>query len=94
MVQAIENWSDVRGKVIDVSSAAPDGFVAAKVQLEQVRPTPGYANLFEGHEGETIELRIRRDKAQRLAPGATIAARIRRAGPTAAYAHPDHWQVT
>ena len=93
MVQSIENWADVRGKVTGISPAASGDFVAAQVQLESVEPVAGYANLFHDQQGGTIELNIPRQKAQQLTAGASIACRIRRAGPNTAFAHPDHVEV-
>lgn len=88
-MQVIENRSDVTGRVTDVSPhpTLPDHSLLT-VQLDDVAPVDGFANLFDASRGKTIEVAVLGARAKELGlrPGDSVAARIRRAGPTSVFA--------
>ncbi len=88
-MQVIENRSDVTGRVTGVSPhpTLPDHSLLT-VQLDDVAPVEGFANLFDAARGKTIDVAVSRERAKQLGlrPGDSVVARIRRAGPTSVFA--------
>lgn len=89
-MQIIENWTDVEGKVKDTEpSDVSDDFVKVRVEVNHAKPVKGYANLLEEAKGQTLTVEVPKAAAEKIQPGAKIACRVRRAGTTKIYAHPE-----
>src|SRR6266404_4679308 len=88
-VQVIENRSDVSGRVTDVlpHPTLPNHSLV-RMQVQDVAPVEGFANLFDSFRGQTIDVALGGERARKLElrPGDSISARIRRAGPTSVFA--------
>lgn len=92
MVQAIENWADLTGRVKEVRPHPElPGYSVASVDVDSVRNVEKYPNLFEWAPKQTIEVNVPSDKAGEIKEslGKTVSLRVRKAGPTAVFAHPD-----
>jgi hypothetical protein len=95
-MQVIENWADIRGKIRSVSEPGDiPGFTTALIDVSNVTPVAGFANLFEHANGQTVRINIPESAAHRLplTAGGLIAFRVRRGGPNTAFAHPDKLQA-
>lgn len=93
MVQIVENWSDITGKVDTVSASTTNsGFRAASVHIDSARIVENYPNLLQQTVGQTIFIQVPDDLAGRLQlkPGDAIEARVRQGGPDRYFVHPDH----
>ena len=82
MVQIIENWTAVEGKVVSV--AAPD----VVIRIDKALDVEGFPNLMKDTAGKTITVRIPTGAAAPK-PGASLKARVRRGGPKSHFFHPD-----
>ena len=95
-MQIIENWAEVQGQVMDLTSddRSPD-YVKAILQVTAVAPVAGFANLLGSAVGQLLTVRIPRAVAESrgVQPGATVASRVRKGGLHDALAHPDHLTV-
>lgn len=91
-VQVVENWAIIRGKIEDLG---PHGelneYASANITVTEVNPVPGYPNLFSWAIGKQIDVNIPKTKTEELGlvAGDSIRARVRKAGPTSAFADPD-----
>jgi hypothetical protein len=93
LVQIIENWSDISGKVrFYTLSSEVEGFAAVTINVENVRDVPGYANLLSTVAGTEITILVPQTLAtqQKIASGTQIDCRVRRGGPNRIFIHPDH----
>jgi hypothetical protein len=89
MVQVIENRADVRGRIVGVAPhPTMSGYELVELAVASVTAVTGYANLFGEHAGKVVSVTVAsaEARAQGLAPGDTLAARIRRTGPQAIFA--------
>jgi hypothetical protein len=95
VVQIIENWSDLEGEVVDLGPSEQAGFVVVRLRVEAVRDVPGVANLLADSAGSELSFNVPRAVAERagVAPGARVAARVRRASLARAFVHPEHLRV-
>lgn len=95
-VQIVENWVDVRGRLVDwrASEDVSDHLVL-EIDVESVEPVAGYPNMFEGREGETIEVLARESvfEGDELRRGAPVECRVRKATLSRSYAHPERCRV-
>jgi len=96
MVQVIENWSEIRGRVRELR---PDpelpGQLLATVDVEDAQPVAKpdggtFPNLLEDCAGSAVDVYVPEETATQhgLSPGATISARVRRATPTRSFVDP------
>jgi hypothetical protein len=96
MVQIIENWADVEGVVVG-TRPNPElaQFVAVQLTVDRVVPVNGFPNLFSAMSGQTLDVNVPQQLANLadLAPGRHVRVRVRKGGPGAAFAHPEHVQV-
>lgn len=92
MVQIVENWSRVTGTVESFApSADPEHLGVLRLRVDAVHPVEPFANLMAGYEGRIIEVSIPASLLPLLdlAPGRTLALRLRRGGLTAVFCHPE-----
>lgn len=92
MTQAVENRSDVTGRVEAVTGHPTlPGFVVVQLQVTDVAPVAGYASLFDWACGQEIAVNLPAGRAAELhlAPGDQITARVRMSGPHAVFADPE-----
>ena len=80
MVQIIENWSQLRGRVEDVTVVEGD-VVDLGLRVESVEPVPGFANLLAETPGRTIHVRLPLEGAEPPRPGDELRVRVRKAAP-------------
>lgn len=90
MVQAIENWADVTGKVSSIgdSDKGPD-WMTVGVQVEAVEDVEGFPNLVKGAAGDNLLIIARRSTVHRVgaSEGSRIRCRVRKASPVDVFAH-------
>jgi hypothetical protein len=91
-MQVIENWADIHGRIQSLNEPGDfPGFATALIDVKSVAAVPGFANLFEQANGQTVRVNIP-EKAVRecsLGPGRLVSCRIRKGGPHSAFAHPQ-----
>ena len=80
MVQIIENWSELRGRVEAVTGDGDDS-VGLDVQVVAVEPVPGFANLLGETPGRTIRVTLSLDGMPPPRQGDELRIRVRKAGP-------------
>jgi hypothetical protein len=93
MVQVVPNWAHVEGVVRGVT---PNGrFLLVDLQVERVSDVDRQRNLFSDAEGKRLAIAIPEQAARSagVREGVSLFSRIRRAGPSTTYAHPDHVRV-
>lgn len=91
-VQVIENWADVTGRLVAVRPHPQlEGYVSVSLDQLIISSVPGFPNLFESEKGQTIDVNVPVAAVRRLetARGATVSWRIRKAGPSSNFVHPD-----
>jgi len=82
-MQAIENWSDISGRVIDVADdPVRSGFRQVKLEVDSVEAVAGFANLLGDVAGSQITVSVRADPQTGLSPGNPVRLRVRRASPS------------
>jgi hypothetical protein len=91
-MQVIENWADVTGR-LTATRPHPElkGYVCASLEISDVKPVPGVANLFESARGQTIDVNVPATALPQLKAqeGGTVRLRIRKAGPSGIFTHPN-----
>ena len=91
-VKVIENWADITGRLVAFRSHPElSGYVIATLAVFTVNGVPGFPNLLEYAKGQTIEVNVPAAKSVELegAKGTQVSWRVRKAGPTSIFAHPD-----
>ena len=97
MVQAIENWSCVTGRVVaDPEPSATRKEPASRhaflaIVVDEVSAVAGYANLLADRRGKTIRVRLRPEQAAgaRRLEGKRIVMPVAVAGPGVLVAHTE-----
>jgi hypothetical protein len=92
-MQIVENWSDLAGDVVAWHPLSPlTGFGIAEVRVRSVAPVGMFPNLLQDTVGETVKIFVPTAAALRLnlAPSAMIRCRVRKAGPSSMFVHPEH----
>lgn len=95
MVQVVPNWADVEGVVRRVRNG-PDGrFLLVDLQVERVSDVDHQRNLFTNAAGTRLAIAVPEQAARTagIREGVSLVSRVRKASPTATYAHPDHVRV-
>ena len=90
-VQAVENWALISGKLDAINDHSElSDYASAMVTVTEVTPVEGYPNLFSWAVGKQISINIPKTKVDQLAlaPGDSLRARVRKAGPTSSFADP------
>lgn len=96
MVQSVENWARLQGRVTRVESHPHlQDYVVADVDVHDVVPVAGFANMFEWARGKNIQLTIPSSKATELSlqAGSTIRSEVRRAGPDSSFVNPASIEI-
>jgi hypothetical protein len=91
MAQVVENWSEIRGRVVDAtpSTSRPD-FVDLIIDADEVDDIDGFANLLADVAGTQIDVLVPRAALpDDLDAGTAIICQVRRAR-SGLFAHPDH----
>lgn len=79
MVQIVENWSDVAGRVRSVRDAPDlDGWSLVELEVESVDEVAPYAHLVRAAPGDVLEVAVPRERA--CAAGERVELRVRRGG--------------
>jgi hypothetical protein len=92
MVQIVENWAEVEGRIESVERAAPvAGHALVRIKVERVSAVKGFPNLLADRAGTELDVLVRDETLPKLdlGPGQRFEARVRRAGLHKVYAHPD-----
>ncbi|HEX2120420.1 MAG TPA: hypothetical protein VHL59_02160 [Thermoanaerobaculia bacterium] len=93
MVQAIENWTSIAGRVRAVADdSLLDGYKRVAVEVEHVAPVAQFESLVQAATGEIVEILVPADTAGSMASGQRITARVRRAA-RGIFAHPDETKL-
>ena len=80
MAQIIENWSELRGRIEDVTVLEGDA-VDLDLLVDAVEPVPGFANLLAETRGRSIRVRLPLEGAEMPRPGDDLRVRVRKAAP-------------
>ena len=88
-MQIIENWADVTARVVAVHPHPQlAGYASVTLAVTEVRPVPGFANLFESANGQTIDVNV--PAAELPSTGVddrkSMSWRVRKAGPASNFA--------
>jgi hypothetical protein len=87
MVQAIENWAELHGRLVAVQDdQSRPGHKLASIEVRTVQTVPPYPNLLQEATGKTIEVVLPDDVARSLQLGSNLRCRARRSSPTIVYA--------
>lgn len=90
MVQIVENWSQVQGRVTAIAPASGlSGFSVVQVDVQSAATVDGFPNMLARHLGERLDIFVPDASAQSLAVGQHITWRARRAGPHKVFAAAD-----
>lgn len=98
-MQVVENWSVLIGTVVRASADAADGAVpghlACAVHVAEVDEVEGFPNLMREALGRDVVVQVPQETAARagVSDGQRVVVRVRRAGPTRVFAHPDAVEV-
>jgi hypothetical protein len=96
MVEALENWSVIRGRVRSVADDAErPRFKRVSLAVEELLPVNGFpAAVDAGASGQIVEIVVPRETADALglADGARVELHTR-ATPAGLFAHPDRARV-
>ena len=86
MVQAIENWAELDGRLVAVQDdQSRPGHKRASIEVRTVQPVPPYPNLLQEATGKTIEVILPDEVAGSLQLGSNLRCRARRSSPTVVY---------
>jgi hypothetical protein len=95
-VQIIENWSEVKG-VVRSCRPSPDvtGYVELELEVEQINPVEGFANLLGDRVGEKLVVLVPDEliNSLRIVPGSLITCWVRRANLDRNFVHRQHISV-
>lgn len=95
MVQVIENWTKLRGQIIDVEPDTENvSFLRLSIAVEDTQPVNGFANLVAESAGAVIRVAIPRRGVNLLnvRKGRWIELQVR-STPKGFFAHPDKIQL-
>jgi hypothetical protein len=93
MVQAIENWTSIAGRVRAVTDdSLLDGYKRVAVEVEDVAPVAHFRSLVKATAGEIVDILVPAETAGNLTSGQHITARVRRAA-RGIFAHPDETKL-
>jgi hypothetical protein len=93
MVQAIENWTSIAGRVRAVADDSPlDGYKRVAVEVEHAAPVEHFKSLVKASAGEIVEILVPTETADGMITGQRITARVRRAARRI-FAHPDETKL-
>ena len=91
MVQAVENWTCVTGKVLSVTPDPEDGRLRLQLRLEHSRNISGFPDLLRSKPGDVISIALPPPvkDPKSLIPGDSISLTVRIARGPQLFAHPD-----
>jgi hypothetical protein len=93
MVQAIENWTSIAGRIRAVADNSPlDGYTRVAVEVEHAAPVADFKSLVKASAGEIVEILVPTDTAANMTSGQRITTRVRRAA-RGIFAHPDETKL-
>lgn len=96
MVQVVENWAILEGRVEGIRpSDVREDLAAVDVAIERVEPVPDFPNLFPDAEGTVVAVTIPKEtvRDRLLEAGVRIRCRVRKASPFRVFAKPDEVRV-
>lgn len=91
MMQAVENWTCVTGKILSVGTEPVDGRLILQLQLTHSKAVEGFPDLLHAKSGDVISIAlppILKD-AKALKAGTTATLKVRLARGPKLFAHPD-----
>ena len=83
MVQIVENWAELRGRVISIGQHSDPKFATARLAVEDVVEVEGFPNFFAADKGKSVEVAVPRH--MRVRAGADVKLRVRKT-PRGAFA--------
>jgi hypothetical protein len=89
VVQIIENWTDLSGRIEGRSaSAVADKFVTVTLAVAEAKPVTGFANLLQDTPGQRVTIEVPHAKAAQWRDGDTVTCRVRLGGNRRIFAAP------
>ena len=96
MVQAVENWACVAGRVVSLRDTEPAPgvdaavFAILSIAVERVSAVEGFRNLLTDFPGTTIAVRVRRAQIANIGSlvGRSFRVPVAVAGPATLFVHP------
>jgi hypothetical protein len=94
MVQVIENWADIEGEIQSVRDSELKGYKTVEVLVKDAKAVENFPNLLKQRRGEVIAVNVPEPTAETLQEAyesgqSQVACRVRLAGPTRFFAHPE-----
>jgi hypothetical protein len=91
MVQAVENWTCVTGKVLSVTPGEGDGRLHMQLRIDHTRSVEKFPDLMKSGPGDVvaIALPLSLQDPKALHTGDTITLTVRLARGPKLFAHPD-----
>jgi hypothetical protein len=95
MVQSLENWSVLRGRVRSISDDPQHADLRrVALSVEDVNGVDGFAPAVDDVKGRTVDIAVPRTTADALALAAGSAVEVHaRATPGGLFAHPDRTRL-
>ncbi|MDP9191937.1 MAG: hypothetical protein M3P06_09585 [Acidobacteriota bacterium] len=93
MVQAIENWTSITGRIRAVADNSPlDGYTRVAVEVDHADAVADFRSLIKVSAGEIVEILVPTERAAHMTSGQSITARVRRAA-RGIFAHPEETKL-
>ena len=91
-MQIVENWTDIKGEVMDSSQGTADDFIMLKVKVEDAKDVKGHRNLLADRVGEVIQVNVPKSLWESLdiKQRATAVMRVRMSSSRKLFVHPEH----
>jgi hypothetical protein len=94
MVQVVENWADIEGEVRGVRNSELEGYKTVEMLVKDAKAVEAFPNLLKQRVGQVIAVNVPESRAESFRKACEsgqprVACRVRLAGPTRFFAHPE-----
>jgi hypothetical protein len=88
VVQIVENWADVEARVLSVrDDPSRPGARLASLEVTAVHDVASFPNLLKHAAGSRLDVVVPETMPGSIDAGSVVRCRVRRAGPSAIFAH-------
>lgn len=91
-VQIVENWTDIKGEVMDSSQGSAGDFITIDVKVEDAKDVEGHRNLLADRVGDVIQVNVPKSLWESLdiKQSANAVMRVRMGSSRKLFVHPEH----